>query len=402
MKRGNLARNTILCVLIFSLMFCLAACAKDEAAIDPGAGTDNNSAATDPSANTQADSTLEAPADSPSVSEPSGSTFLPSGAEIGEDGKYILRIYPSFIVVRTSEGDLIAKHYSEQLPEETLMETIDPNEATMIFYDSEGNIETFEPTIGNTGFTHTDLISMSDAELATYPTATKIAGYWVLQSTTDGPGDFETIRIDDDGYVYAQLDGKMYDGLWWETYEAISRIRFSLRPDTPGGNHLYIFEFEIHPDTLILRYIDNTNKTCGEEYIYSRQPLDYTQFDALPGHEQLISSEIEPYLHGIWYCEDPYLDTQKLPYKLIFSPSFESDGIVSFIMANINDQWTYAWVGEGEITYNDRTYYFEVIDQNTMRIWWKYFQGSFNEEDLGLAEAVYTKISYYANTSHNY
>lgn len=404
--KSHIFKKMIMLVLIISLVLCMTSCAKDSSSTAPPASDNStaggNTAAAESAPTDIADETLEsdtetAPAD---TQDSAAGMILPSGAEIGEDGKYILRIYPSYVVVRTPEGDLVAKHYNDVLPGETLMETISEDEATLIFCDENGNPETFEPMIGMTGYTHTDIVSMPDSDFLLQPTAVKIAGFWVLQSTTDGRGDFDSVRIDPDGYVYAQMDGNAYDGLWWED-AGRSRIHFGLRNNS-NEKQLFIYEFEVHQSSLTLRYIDNTNSTCGEEYVYSREPLDYTRFDAQPGCEQLPAADAAPYLQGVWYCDDPYLDTQRLPYKLIFTPAFESQGVVCYYLANINDQWVYAVPGEGKIIRNDITYNFEIIDQNTMRIWWKYFQGSFNEEDLGLAEAVYTKISYYANDTHNY
>ncbi len=387
--RKNGMMRVLLFALALSMLFSFAACGGGGEDVPADSGGAVNPGSQDAPADVQ--ETPESPSEAP----------VPD-AESWE--KPVLHIYQGQIVVRTPEGELVVKEPEDKLPEETLVEILDPDEAIYVFYDSEGNRISNEPTIGNTCLTHTDLVTMTDSDLATYGTRVKIAGYWELRSSNSsgGPGEFGNIRIDDDGYVYAELGGKMYSGLWWEDFTNGFRLCFSLRPEQVGGRNMYIFEYEVHPTSLTLRYVDNTNQTSGAEYVYSREPLDYSRFTALPGHEDLPEAEIEPYIHGIWYCDDPYLDYQKLPYKVIFTPSFEAENTPSFIRANINDTWTYAWVGEGELMYDNLTLQIEIIDADTMRISRQYFQGSFEEDELGYVEGIYRRISYYANMTHPY
>lgn len=329
-----------------------------------------------------------------------GDTSGGGSGEYDENGKPILRIYPDYVVFRTPSGELVAKHYSERAEGETMVESISEDEATLVFYDENGNeLGPIEPQIGMTGLTHTDLVTMSSGEFGTYDVPVQLAGCWVIKS---GPAYMSYIRIDPDAYVHAIEDGVRRDGMWWQDYSAINRIRICLRGDGANTTKDYIFDFEVTPKTLTLRLVDHSGNASGEPIVYERTALDYSSYTAKPGHEDLPAGKIDPYIHGIWYCGDPYLDFQKLPYKLNFTPSYEGEHVVSFIRANISDSWTYAWVGEGEILYDNVTYKFEIIDDDTMKISRQYFQGSFDEDELGYVEGIYNRISYYSNTTHPY
>ena len=59
-------------------------------------------------------------------------------------------------------------------------------------------------------------------------------------------------------------------------------------------------------------------------------------------------------------------------------------------------------MGEGELRYDNLTVQIEIIDADTMRISRQYFQGSFEEDELGYVEGIYRRISYYANMTHPY